>query len=133
MGQKGQAGPDKSGFSTLLKGPDTIGPFRFRRQWLLDAVAALHALHAALGVHDALFAGEEGMAPAAHLNAQHKLGSAGGKGIAAGADYLGVGIVLGMDLILHWKLQLELGQYWPACALCCRGRIGRGRSPGHIE
>ena len=41
------------------------------------------------------------MTLAAKLYLQYLLGGAGGKGIATGADYLGIRIVLGMNLFLH--------------------------------
>jgi len=37
----------------------------------------------------------------AQLNLQELLGRTSSKGIAAGTNYLGVGIILGMNLILH--------------------------------
>ncbi len=41
------------------------------------------------------------MALTAHLNLQYLLGGASNKGIATSTNYLGIGIILGMNLILH--------------------------------
>jgi len=37
----------------------------------------------------------------AQLNLEHLPGGAGGKGIATGANYLGISIILRVNLILH--------------------------------
>ena len=41
------------------------------------------------------------MALAAYLNLQLLLGGTGGKPVTTGADYLGVSIVLGVNLVFH--------------------------------
>ena len=41
------------------------------------------------------------MALAAQLDLQELLGRASSKCITAGANYLGIGVILGMNLILH--------------------------------
>jgi len=64
-------------------------------------VAALEAFHPTCGVHYLLLPGEERMALAAQLHLKQLLGRAGGKGVATGADHLGIGVVLRMYLILH--------------------------------
>jgi hypothetical protein len=75
---------------------------------LLEAVALEEALHAASRVHDAVLAGEEGMTPAAHLDVQMRLGGAGLKGVATGADD-GRLYVFWMNIRLHGRPQLLLG------------------------
>jgi len=64
-------------------------------------VAPLKPLHSPPGIYHSALPGEKGMALTAQLNLKELLGGAGGKGITAGTNYLGVGIILGMNLILH--------------------------------
>lgn len=61
----------------------------------------LEFLDAAGGVNKFLFAGIKRVALAAELDAYFFHGAAGGKSIAAGAGYLGVGIVLRVDILFH--------------------------------
>jgi hypothetical protein len=75
---------------------------------LLKAVALEEALHAARRVHDAVFAGEEGMTVAAYLDVQTRLGGAGLEGVPAGADD-GRFYVFWMDVRFHGRPQLLLG------------------------
>src|SRR3990172_13390960 len=74
---------------------------------LLQPVAALEALHAAGRVHNALLAGEEGVALAAHLNVHLGPGGARLPVVAAGAGEDRVH-VLGVYLGFHWLLLAEL-------------------------
>jgi len=45
--------------------------------------------------------GEKWMTLTAQLNLQELLGRASSKGVAAGTNYLSIGIILGMNFILH--------------------------------
>ena len=69
-------------------------------------VLTFKAFHSAGGINYLLLTGEEGMALAAQLYSKCLFGGAGGEGIAAGADYLGVGVVLGMYLRSHFVFSL---------------------------
>jgi len=48
-----------------------------------------------------MLTGEKGVALTAQLHLHCLLGRAGGKGIAAGTDYFGIGIKFGMNLGFH--------------------------------
>jgi len=47
------------------------------------------------------FSREEWMAFTAQLNLQHLFSRAGGEGVTTGTNYLGISIILGMNLIFH--------------------------------
>ena len=64
-------------------------------------VAPLKPLHTPTGIHHPSLSGIEWVALTAHLNLQLFLGRAGGKLVAADTNYLGIIIVLGMNLFLH--------------------------------
>ena len=64
-------------------------------------VASLKPLHPPGGIHYPTLPGEERMALTAQFNLQYLPGGTSGKGIATSTDYLGIGIILGMNLILH--------------------------------
>src|SRR3972149_3168080 len=83
------------------------GPWK-KPPLVLDAVAALEALHPAGCVHDALLAREEGVTVAAHLHVQARLGRARLPGVAAGALNNGVD-VLWVDLRFHRRYSVATG------------------------
>ncbi len=64
-------------------------------------IALLKPLHPSGSIHHPAFTGETRVALTAQLNLQQFTGRAGGKSIAAGANYLGIGVILGVYLILH--------------------------------
>ena len=64
-------------------------------------VALLEAFYASGRVNHALAARVEGVAGAAKLDLEHLARGAGGEGVAAGAGYLRVGVILGMNLFFH--------------------------------
>ena len=64
-------------------------------------VAPLKLLHTSTGIHHPALSGIEWVTLTAHLNLQLFLGGTSGKLITAGANYLGIIIVLGMNLFLH--------------------------------
>jgi hypothetical protein len=49
-----------------------------------------------------LLPGIERVTPATYLNLYELSGGAGDKGIATGTDYLGIMVVFGVELLLHW-------------------------------
>ena len=63
--------------------------------------AGAEAVYLPLRVHDALLAGEEGMTAGADIGADDGYGRPDGPGVAAGADDLGLGVVFGVDVLLH--------------------------------
>ncbi len=67
----------------------------------MQLVAPLKPLHPPGNIHHSAFSGEEWMTLTTYLNLEFLLGGAGGKGIAASANYLSIGIICGMNLILH--------------------------------
>lgn len=71
---------------------------------LLKTVAALQALHPPFSVHNTLLSRKEWVACAAYLHSQESLGSSYSKGVAAGADDLGLWKVFRMYLSFHWLL-----------------------------
>lgn len=85
-----------------------LPPFGFTCFYLLHLVAPLEALYPPCGVHDAPLPCKEWMTLATKLDLQHRLGGAGGKGVAAGANHLRF-LVFGMDVFLHITLT-ELAQ-----------------------
>ena len=72
------------------------------RTLFLNLVATSEAFHPTGGINYPQFAGEERMAFAAQLRFKHLLGGAGSEGLATGADYLGIGVVLGMYFSFHF-------------------------------
>ena len=67
---------------------------------LLKIVATAHPLNAALGVHNPLFAGVEGMTIATHFNSKGGLGRSSVEHVAAGAGYRGI-IEIGVNVCFH--------------------------------
>ena len=67
----------------------------------LYLVATLETFHSAGGINYLLLAGEERMAFATKLHSELLLSGAGCKGVAAGADYLGIGVVFRMYFRSH--------------------------------
>ena len=68
---------------------------------VLHIVASFESLYSSAGIHYPPLTGKERMALAAQLNLQCLLGGAGGKGVAAGTDHLGIFMVGGVNLVLH--------------------------------
>ena len=68
-------------------------PFQF--------ITLLEAVNASGGIQHAALSGEKGMAFAAQLNLEQLPGGADSKGITAGTNYLGIIIILRVNLILH--------------------------------
>ena len=66
-----------------------------------NLVATLEAFYSTGRINYLLFTGEEGMAFAAQLHSELLLGGAGSEGVATGADYLGIGVVLRMYFRSH--------------------------------
>lgn len=73
---------------------------------VFDLVLTLKAFHSTGGINDLLLTGEERMAFAAKLDSEGLSSGTGGKGIAAGADHLGIGVILGMYLSSHLSFSL---------------------------
>jgi hypothetical protein len=69
-------------------------------------IATFKALHPAGGIDYFLLAGEEWMAFAAQLYSERLLGGAGGKNVAARANYLGICVIFGMYLSSHLTCSL---------------------------
>jgi hypothetical protein len=69
-------------------------------------VATFEAFHPAGGIHYLLLAGEEWVTFTAQLHSERLFGGASGEGIAAGADYLGIGVIFGMYLRSHLTFSL---------------------------
>jgi len=67
----------------------------------LNLVAPFEAFHSAGSINYFLLAGEEGMALATQLHSELLLGGAGSKGVATGADYLGIGVIFRMYFRSH--------------------------------
>ena len=67
----------------------------------LFLIALLEPLHATSCVHHPLLAGEERVAFAAKLNLEGLFGRTGDEGVTAGADYLRIIEILGMDFLFH--------------------------------
>ncbi len=53
------------------------------------------------GIEHPALSGEKWMTLAAQFHLEQLLGRTGGEGITTGADYLGIGKVLGMNLFFH--------------------------------
>ena len=68
---------------------------------LLKVIAAPHPFDASLGIDDPLFARVEGVAIAAHLNAERRLGGPGVEYVATGAGHRGV-IKMGVNICFHF-------------------------------
>lgn len=68
---------------------------------ILYLIALLEALNASATVHQPLLSSEKGVTLTAKFHPELLLGGAGGKYIAAGADYLGIIIIFGVNLIFH--------------------------------
>ena len=66
-------------------------------------VPPLEALHPPGCVHYPLLPGEERMALAANLDLERWPGGSGGKSITTGTNRLGIGVILGMDLLFHYS------------------------------
>ena len=64
-------------------------------------VAPLKPLHPPHSIYHPALPGEKRMTLTAQLNLQRLPGGADSKGIATGTNYLGIGTVLGMNLVLH--------------------------------
>jgi len=69
--------------------------------FFFSLVLLVEALHASCGIDDLLLTGEKGMALVAELDSQGLPGRAGGKGVAAGAGYLGIVVIFRMDFLFH--------------------------------
>jgi hypothetical protein len=67
----------------------------------LNLIAFLEPLYPSGGIHHAPFTGKKRMAIAAHLDLNLLLGRAGGKPVTACANYFGVTIIFGMNLLFH--------------------------------
>ena len=68
-------------------------PFQF--------VTSIEPLHLPGGIHYPALSGEKRVAVAAYLNLEHLPRGAGNKGITTGTGYLSIGVILGMNLVLH--------------------------------
>ncbi len=76
-------------------------PFSIAERLVFLQVEPLaETLHAPRGVKDTLLAGEEWVAPGAHINLEHRLDANGLKAIATGAAYCGLNIFW-MDSLFH--------------------------------
>jgi hypothetical protein len=64
-------------------------------------VAPFEPLHLSGSIYHSTLPREKWMALTANLNLQYLLGGAGDKGIATRANYLGIIIILRMNLVLH--------------------------------
>jgi hypothetical protein len=67
----------------------------------LKLVAFLESLHPSGGIQHAPLTGEKGVALAAYLNFQLLSGRTCGKPVATGANYLGIGVILRVNVFLH--------------------------------
>lgn len=74
-------------------------------------ITPLEPLHLPSSIHHPAFPGEERVTVAAYLDLKHLPRGAGNKGIAASTDDLGIGVILGMNLILHSPKQRKR---WPS-------------------
>lgn len=68
---------------------------------ILKLVALLESFHASGRIQHASLTGEKGVALAAYLDFKLLPGGTRGKPVAAGANYLGVGIILWVNVFLH--------------------------------
>jgi hypothetical protein len=68
---------------------------------ILYLIAPFKPFHPTGSIYYPAFTGEKGMALTAYFNLQLFLGGAGGEDITTGADYFGVSIIRGMNLVLH--------------------------------
>jgi hypothetical protein len=68
---------------------------------VLNLIALLKPLDTSGSIHDAPLAGKERVTVAAHLDFELLFRRAGGEPVPAGTDYLGIGIILGMNLLFH--------------------------------
>jgi hypothetical protein len=72
------------------------------KDWLIfDTVALLEAFDTPGSIDDSAFPGKERMTLAAKLDLHFFLGRPQRNDIAAGTDYLGIGIINGMYFFLH--------------------------------
>lgn len=74
---------------------------RFLNNLVFDFIAALEPLHPSGSVHHLTLTGEEGVTLTADFHLHQLLGGADGKAITTGADYLGILVILGMNLVFH--------------------------------
>jgi hypothetical protein len=68
---------------------------------VFNLITLLEPLDTAGGIQHPPLAGEIRMAFAAHFDAQLLAGGTGGEPVAAGTDYLGIGIILRVNFIFH--------------------------------
>jgi hypothetical protein len=80
-----------------------LGLLLFRDSFKLtfNLITLLKPLHAAGGIQHPSLTGEKRVAFAAYLHLELLSGGTGGKTVAAGTDYLGVGIVLRVNFFFH--------------------------------
>jgi len=64
-------------------------------------VASLKPLYLPGGIYHPMLSGEKGVTLTAHLNLQYLLGGASSKSIATSTNYLGISIILRVNLVLH--------------------------------